>query len=114
MKLDKDVLQFIGISILSLLNFAVLLWQTVKRTPREVEKMNAEKTESYAEAAESNMQGAKISNELLVERINELKGYIRKATVRIEYLEKLLRERGIKFEDFSLLDSNPKIEVVKK
>ena len=113
MDLSNDTLSFIGVSVLSLLNFALLLWQTLKRVPREVEKMKAEKIESYSEAAESNMQGAKINNEMLMQRINELKRDLGRAVKHIGKLEAQMRDAGLKPASFSLLDSDPKIETVK-
>lgn len=111
MAFDNDLLQFLGVTLLSLLNFFVFLWQAMKRVPREVDKMKAEQYEILTEASESNMQGAKINNDLLVQRINELKRDLGRAVKHIGKLESQMRDAGLKPESFSLLDSDPKIQV---
>jgi len=95
MALDNEFLRFLGVTLLSLLNFILFLWQSLKRVPREVDKMKAEQYESLTEAAESNMQGAQISNELLTKRIEELKHEDHKKAMHIKNLEGQLRAHGI-------------------
>lgn len=114
MRLDNELAQLIAVSVLSLLNFLLLTWQAVKRLPREVDKMRAEKMESLSEAAESNMQGAQISNELLMLRIAELKKENRDRMNHIAQLEKQLMEAGITPVKFVPSDSDPKIQAIRR
>ena len=114
MDVNNELIQFFGISLLSLLNIIVLAYQTMKKVPKEVDKMQAEKAESYAEAAESNMQGAQISNELLMQRIKELKKDKADAWNHIAKLEKQLIESEQKPVPFVASDTAPSIKAIKK
>lgn len=93
--MDRETLNFVVISAASLINLAILVYQTFKKVPGEVQKMQAEKIESYAEAAESTMQGAQISNNLLLQRIEELKRRNKGQSLYIEMLEKQLTINGL-------------------
>ena len=111
--MDKELLNFIGVSLLSILNLLILMYQTFKKVPREVEKMRAEKDAIYGDLAESNMEGAQISNTLLLERIRELKKSSRDAWNHVARLEKQLSEHDVKPVQFVALDSEPRIKVDK-
>ena len=71
--MNFENVQIIVISLVSIANIVLLVWQSRKRMPGELDKMQAEKNESISEAAESIVAGAKDSNDLLLQRISELK-----------------------------------------
>ena len=112
--MSRELLEFIGITVASLLNLALLVYQTIKKVPPEVEKMRAEKLHIYGELAESNMEGAQISNELLVNRINELKKERRDAWNHIAKLNKQLVLNKMIPVLYIPTESEPKIQSVKK
>jgi hypothetical protein len=114
MDIDNERLQFYGVTFLSLLNFGVLLFQTMRKLPQEVAKMKAEKAESIAEAAESNMQGAQISNDLLMKRLEEERKEKRNWRTYAEALEKELLNNGYAVPKFDPLDTEPKIKPIKR
>lgn len=107
--MSREVIDFLLISVSSIVNLAILVYQTMKRVPREAEKLKAEKDEALSEAAESNLAGAKISNDLLTSRIAELKRDKRDAWNYIAQLKKQLFDAGLKPVDYMPLDSDPKI-----
>lgn len=110
--MDKETLNLISVSVLSILNLVVLVYQTMKKVPREVEKMQAEKNAIYGELAESNMSGAQISNALLVDRIAELKKDKRDAWNHIAKLEKVLLENKLSLPQYVLTETDPKIKAM--
>jgi len=71
--MSRELLELIAVSGLSAVNVLILVWQTFKRLPSEVRKMEAERFESFTEAVESSLQSAQISNALLLARNAELK-----------------------------------------
>lgn len=93
--MDRETLNLIAVSLFSIANLGLLIWQAVRKVPREVEKMRAEKDALYGDLAESNMQGAHISNELLLARIEELQRQRRAANKYIEMLEEHMAKNGI-------------------
>lgn len=111
--MDKELISFAAISLVSILNVVMLIYQTMQKVPREVEKMRAEKDAIYGDLAESNMEGAQISNTLLLERIRELKKINRDAWNHAAKLEKQLIEHDVKPVQFVALDSEPRIKVDK-
>jgi hypothetical protein len=114
LSISNENLQFIAVSVLSLLNFALLAWQAFKRVPREVEKMRAEKMDLLSDAAESNMQGAQISNDLLMQRIIEQKKELRDRVNHIAQLQKQLIDNGIQPVPYLPSESDPRIQVIGK
>lgn len=93
--MNHEVLSLLLITGASFLNILLSYQQSSKRVKPEIDKMQAERFESLTEAAESNMQGAQISNALLLERVNELKKERRLALYHNEMLIKQLVEQGI-------------------
>jgi len=71
--MDRELLSLVLVSGASLLNIALTFYLSNRRIKPEIEKMHADRTESYAEAGESLMAGAQISSTLLLQRIDELK-----------------------------------------
>lgn len=110
--MDREFISFLLVSLGSLLNLGLLVYQTFKKVPSEVGKMQAERAESLAEAAESNMQGAQISNTLLMERIRELKKEKRDAWNHIAKLEKQLIEANLHPAKYQPSDSEPRIKAI--
>jgi len=114
MEFNNDLIQFIGITVLSLLNFILFLWQTIRKVPSEVDKMKAERYESLSEAAESNMQGAQISNDLLTKRLAEERKEKQNWRRYAEALEQELIKAGFTLPNFDPLDTEPKIKAIKQ
>ncbi|RPI93048.1 MAG: hypothetical protein EHM40_11065 [Chloroflexi bacterium] len=100
------------ISIASLLNIGLAYYNAKKRIPSEVDKQKAEAAESLSEGAESNVNAAKISNELLLLRIAELKKDKREAWNYIAILKKQLIEAQLTIPEFVPIDTEPKIKAV--
>ncbi len=101
------------ISIASLLNIAVLYYSARKKIPSEVDKQKSEAVASISEGAESNSNAAKISNDLLLQRIAELKKDKRDAWNYIAILKKQMIETRQTIPEFVPLDTEPKIPIVK-
>jgi hypothetical protein len=98
------------ISLASLLNIGLAWYNAKKKIPFEVEKQRADAAESISEGAESNSNAAKISNELLLQRIAELKKDKRDAWNYIAILKKQLIERELTIPEFVPVDTDPKIK----
>ena len=113
MALNNENLQFAAITVMSLLNFILITWQTIRRVPNEVDKMKAEKFESLAEAAESNMQGAQISNDLLMKRLADERKEKQNWRRYAENLELIVSQNGWTLPNFDPLDTEPKIKAIK-
>jgi hypothetical protein len=109
--MDRATLELLAVTVLSLANILLLIYQTLKKVPSEVRKMDAERVESITEAAESNMQGAQISNELLLARIHELKKDKRDAWNYIAVLKRKMIEQEIPVPRFVPSESDPHIKV---
>lgn len=108
--MDKAILEFLVIFVPSLANILLLIYQTVKRVPQEVRKMEAERYESLTEAAERNMQGAQISNDLLMTRLRELRKEVRDAWNYVAILKKEMIEAKMHIPPFVATESEPKIK----
>lgn len=111
--MDKAILEFLVVFVPSLANILLLIYQTVKRVPQEVRNIEAERYERIAEAAESNMQGAQISNDLLMTRLREMRKELRDAWNYVAVLKKQLIEAKIHIPPFVPTESEPKISVRK-
>lgn len=109
MDFDLEALTALGISLASLLNIGYMLYQAKKKLPSEVSKQKAEAVESYSEGAESVLSASKISNDLLMQRIVELKKDRRDKDNYIAVLKKALIEGKLPVPEFIPLDSDPKI-----
>lgn len=59
--------------ILSLINGLSIVYFAWKKNKPEVKKLEVESESEIVEAAERNLESAKISNQMLIDRINELK-----------------------------------------
>jgi len=93
--MSHEALNLLLVTTASVLNILLTYWISSRRVKPEIDKMRAEQVESYAEAAESTMQGAHISNTLLLERIAELKYGRRLVIYHNEMLMKQLIDHGI-------------------
>jgi hypothetical protein len=111
-KMNFENIQIIVISLVSVANILLLVWQTRKRVPAEIDKMHGEQVESLSEAAESNMAGAKISNDLLVQRVRELKKDLRDAWNYIAILKRQIVEAGLIPPNYTPTESDPNIPKV--
>ena len=107
--MNFENVQIIVISLVSIANIVLLVWQSRKRMPGELDKMQAEKNESISEAAESIVAGAKDSNDLLLQRISELKRERRDHMNYIAVLKRQLVEAGLMPATYTPIDSDPKI-----
>lgn len=105
--------QIVIVSLVSIANIALLVWQSRKRMPAEIDKMRAEQSDSLSEAAESILAGAKDSNDLLLERIRELKKEKRDLWNYVALLKKQIVEAGMVPVIFTPTDSDPSIPKVK-
>lgn len=112
--MDKTILEFLMVFVPSLANILLLIYQSVKKVPQETRKIEAERYESITEAAESNMQGAQISNDLLTTRLHELRKELRDAWNYVAILKKQMIEANMNIPLFVPSESEPKIKVVKE
>ena len=108
-----EYVQIVVVSLVSIANIILLVWQTRKRMPGELTKMQAEERESISEAAESIVAGAKDSNDLLLERIRELKKEKRDLWNYVAILKKQLIEANIQPERYTPTESDPNIPKIK-
>lgn len=108
--MKSEDLQFIGVTLVSIVNLAILIYQTIKKVPREAEKMQAEREDIYGDAAESNLQAAIMSNTLLQARITELKKEKRDAWNYIALLKREMLEHRIPIPDYVPSETDPKIK----
>ena len=67
-----DWLEIITI-LTAVANTAWIIWSSWKKNKPEVKKLELEGDSEIVEAANANLEGAKISGEMLLSRINELK-----------------------------------------
>ena len=108
--MDKAILEFLMVFVPSLANILLMIYQTVKRVPHESRKLEAERFESITEAAESNMQGAQINNELLMMRLREMRKELRDAWNYVAILKKEMIEARMHIPPFVPTESEPKIK----
>jgi len=108
--MDKAVVEFLMVFVPSLANILLMIYQTVKRVPQESRKMEAERYESITEAAESNMQGAQINNELLMTRLREMRKELRDAWNYVAILKKEMIEARMHIPPYVPTESEPKIK----
>src|SRR5690606_9014084 len=108
--MDKAVVEFLMVFVPSLANILLMIYQTVKRLPQESRKMEAERYESITEAAESNMQGAQINNELLMTRLREMRKELRDAWNYVAILKKEMIEARMHIPPYVPTESEPKIK----
>lgn len=108
--MDKAILEFLMVFVPSLANILLMIYQTVKRVPHESRKLEAERFESITEAAESNMQGAQINNELLTTRLREMRKELRDAWNYVAILKKEMIEARMHIPPFVPTESEPKIK----
>lgn len=106
--MSREIAELLLVTGASLLNIMLTFYISNKRVPSEIEKIKAEKAESYSEVAESNMEGARISNELLLARINELKKEKRDMWNYIAILRKQMIEAELEPAQFVPSESDPK------
>ena len=105
-----EELQLLGATLLSVVNIALLIYQTYKKVPREAEKMQAEREDILGDAAESNLNAAITSNTLLKERIAELKKERRDLWNYIAVLKKTIVQAQLTMPDYDPAESDPKIK----
>ncbi len=101
----------LAISVASLINLLVNYYLAKKRIPSEVDKQKAEAAESFSEGAESTLNAAKISNDLLLQRITELKKERRDRDNYIAVLKKVLIDHRLAIPEFAPVDTDPKIKL---
>lgn len=112
--MDKATIEFLAVFVPSTLNILLLIYQTVKRVPQEVRKIEAERYESITEAAESNMQGAQISNDLLMTRLREMRRELRDERNYNAILKRKMIEANMHVPPFVPTESEPKIKAINK
>lgn len=71
--MSSEFVSLLLVSGASLLNILLTFYLSNKRVKPEIEKMQADRIERYAEAGESLATGAQISSDLLLGRIVEIK-----------------------------------------
>lgn len=98
----SELVTIIG-GIIAALNAASLVYFAWKKNKPEVKKMEGEAESELQEAANLNLEGAKISAQMLLDRINELKGELD--------TERKLRKEGMELAEKSHQDS---IDAMKK
>ena len=108
-----DNAQIIIVSLVSIANIVLLVWQTRKRMPAELDKMRAERSDSISEAAESIVAGAKDSNDLLLERVRELKKEKRDLWNYVAVLKKQIVDAGLIPVSYTPTESDPSIPKIK-
>lgn len=108
--MDQALAEFLMVFVPSLANILLMIYQTVKRVPHESRKLEAERYESITEAAESNMQGAQISNELLMARLREMRKELRDVWNYVAILKKDMIEAKVHIPPFVPSESEPKIK----
>lgn len=72
--MDINALTALISAILAVASTAVTLYLSLKRFKPEVKKLEVEVDSELVEASNLNLEGAKISAQMLLDRINELKG----------------------------------------
>lgn len=91
----NELVALIG-AITTALNIGFVGYMAWKKNKPEVKKMDAEAESEIVDAANLNLEGAKISAQMLLDRINELKGELEKEKQRrkdsVAALEKSRRE----------------------
>jgi hypothetical protein len=108
--MNAETLQLITVSLVSLLNIGLLIYQTLKKVPKEAEKMQAEREDILGDAAESNLNAAITSNTLLQDRIKELRRDKRDAWAYIAQLKRVMVENSMTIPDYVPSESDPKIK----
>lgn len=92
--------------ILALINTIYLIYGAWKKLKPEVKKMELEADSEIADAANVNLAGAKMSGEMLMQRINELKDDLnseKKARKEdIEYFKRRLKEIDREARDYRM------------
>lgn len=112
--MNFDNAQIIVISLVSIANIALLVWQTRKRMPSEIDKMQAEERDSFSDAAESIVAGARDSLEMVRDRNRELKREKQDLMNYVAVLKKALVDGGQPVPVFTPTDSDQNIPAVKK
>ena len=111
--MNYEFIQFLGVTLLGLANIILLFWQARKRMPTEIRKTEAEQYESLSEAAESNMDGARISNDILKERIREMRRERRDLMNYIAILKRqIIEEAHLQPAPYTPTESDPSIPKV--
>lgn len=91
-------------TLIAVANAAWIIYSSWKKNKPEVKKLEAEGDSEIVEAANANLEGAKISGEMLLSRINELKAdldaekQLRKADA--EYFSRRLKEAEREARDY--------------
>jgi len=91
-------------TLIAIANTAWIIWSSYKKNKPEVKKLELETDSELVEAANANLEGAKISGEMLLSRINELKAdlesekQLRKADA--EYFRRRLTESEREARDY--------------
>ncbi len=98
----NELITILG-GLISLINAAFLIYFAAKRNKPEVKKLEGEAESELQEATNLNLEGAKISAQMLLDRINELKGELE--------TERSLRKEGMALAEKSHNDS---MEAMKK
>lgn len=87
-------------------NTAWIIWSSLKKNKPEIKKLENEAESEMVEAAEVNLQGAKLSGEILMARILELRADLEteKKTRReeAEYFKRRLKESEREARDYRL------------
>jgi len=85
--MDNEIWSLLLVTGASVLNILLTYFLSRRRIGPEIRKMEAERFDSMANASESSLQAALISNNLLMQRIEELRRHKAKLLKYIEMLE---------------------------
>ena len=105
-ELSKEQLEIVIFSLFSLANIGWTIWSSKKKLQPEVEKLESEVADLIA-------QGAKISMEMVLQRLSEVKKSERDWRNYAMVLKKELLERGQTPPPFVPSESEPRIQVGK-
>jgi hypothetical protein len=90
-------------TIITAVNTAAIVYFAWMRNKPEIKKLDAEGDSEFAEATNLNLEGAKISAQMLLDRINELKGEL--DTEKKLRKEELAYSEGRRKEELANLES---------
>ena len=114
--MSRELFELLLVTAASLLNIGLTFYVSSKRVKPEIDKIKAEREESYSEAAESLLASAGMSNDLLKQRVEEMK-YDRRAWRRerqdlfnyIAQLKRVIIEAGLHVPVYNPSESDPNI-----
>ena len=105
--ISREAIEFFIVTLISLLNIGWMIWSSKKKIQPEIEKLESEVAELIA-------QGAKVSVEMVLQRLSEARRSERDWRAYAAGLQKLLLDKGVQSPPFIPSDSDPKIEAIQK